>query len=170
MDKVVVTSFTIIAAIVCAVVLFQAVYPAVFRGSSAMASVQDRVGERLRSDVGIIHTAGELDNLQMWQDTNGNGLFDIFIWAKNLGELRVDAIESCDLFLGPEGNFQRIPHQSAAGGSYPYWTYALENSTSWDPTCTLKITVHYATVLSSERYYAKLVLPNGVSDALFFGL
>lgn len=170
MDKVVVTSFTIIAAIVCAVVLFQAVYPAVARGSDAIAVAQSRVGERLRSQVSLVHTTSELDGLGTWQDVNSNGLFDVFVWAKNLGELRVEAIESCDLFFGPEGNFQRIPDQAEAGGNYPYWTYELENGDHWDPTRTLKITVHFSSLLASDRYFVKLVLPNGVSDDQYLSM
>ena len=170
MDKVIVTSLMIIVAVVCAVVLYQAVYPAVIRGSSAIVVAEDRVGERMRSQVEIIHASGELNGLGSWQDTNSNGLFDVFIWAKNLGELRIDAIESCDLFLGPEGDFERIPDQAEAGGAYPYWTWELEKGDYWDPTCTLKISVHSSTILTSGRYYIKLVLPNGVSDTYYLSM
>jgi hypothetical protein len=169
-DKTIVTAFTIIASIACVLVLFQAVYPMVSQGSAAMVSMESRMADRLRSDVGLVHTSGELDADQLWQDTNSNGLFDVFVWAKNLGSLRLEPLESCDVFFGPEGNFSRIPHQSLAGGTYPYWTATLENGATWDPTCTLRITVHFSSVLASDRYYVKVVAPTGVSDDLSFGL
>lgn len=170
MDKVVVTSFTIIAAMACAIVFFNALYPAVVRSSDTMVGLERRAGERLKSQVKIVHAAGELDSEGAWQDINGDEDFDIFLWAKNLGSTRLQAIERCDIFLGPEGDFARIPHLDYAEGGYPHWTYQIENDDYWNPTATIKITVHFSSILTSDRYYAKIVLPNGVSDALYFAM
>jgi hypothetical protein len=170
LENSIVTAFAIIAAVICAALVFNAIYPAVVRSSDAMTSMGHRMDERMRSQVRIIHAGGELDSSQTWQDGNGDGDFDVHLWVKNTGSLRVAAVESCDLFFGPEGNFQRIPHRSMAEGSTPYWTWEIENDSEWNPTATCKITIHFTSVLSSQRYFARIVLPNGVSDDYYFSM
>jgi len=170
LENSIVTAFAIIAAVVCAVLVFNAIYPAVVRSSDAMTSMGHRMDDRMKSQVRIIHAGGELDSSQTWQDGNGDGDFDVYLWVKNIGSLRIAAVESCDVFFGPEGDFQRIPHRSTAEGSTPYWTWEIENDTDWNPTATCKITIHYTSVLSSQRYFARVVTPTGVSDDYFFGM
>lgn len=169
MDKAIVTTFLIMIGMATAVLLFNAVYPAVVESSDAMASMAGRADARLKSQVQIVHAAGELDGDGWWQDTNGNGAFDVFTWIKNVGSVRIIPLEHTDVFFGPEGNFTRIPHQSEATG-YPYWSGQIENGAQWTPTATVKITIHYAAALSSDRYFVKVITPNGVFDEHFFGM
>jgi hypothetical protein len=166
-DKTITTAFLIIISVVMSVTLFNAAYPAVSESSNAMANMTGRAQDRLKSQIEIIHAAGELDGEGWWQDVNGNGLFDTFVWVKNVGSARITAIETLDVFFGPEGNFTRIPHESQAEGQYPYWTYQVENADAWAPTATLKITIHNAYPLSSDRYYLKVITPNGI-DAEYY--
>jgi len=155
LDKAITTAFMVIASVVCAVLVFNAVYPAIIRSSDAMISMKTRIDERLKGQIEIIHATGN----------GSNG----FVWVKNVGSLRIAAVESCDIFFGPEGNFSRIPHQDEAEGN-PYWTYDVEgDSSEWTPTATLKITVHYGSVLSG-RYFVKVISPNGVSDEYYFSV
>lgn len=170
MDKAITTTFLIIISAVMAVLLFNAVYPAVIQSGDAMRAISGRVDERLKSQVEIIHTAGELDSAGWWQDINGNGDFDVFIWTKNVGSTRIIPIERTDVFFGPEGNFVRIPHESEAGGSYPYWTGEVENASQWTPLSTAKITIHYSAPLAQGRYFIKVIAPNGVSDEFLFSM
>jgi hypothetical protein len=169
LDKTIVTTFLIIISMVTAVLLFNAVYPAVIDSSDAMVSMTNRADQRLKSQVEVIHATGELDKDGWWQDTNGNGDFDLFVWVKNVGSTRIVPIEGTDVFFGPEGNFVRIPHQSEAGG-YPYWTAVVENAADWSPTATVKITIHYGAALASDRYFVKVIIPNGVADEYLFGM
>lgn len=151
----------IIAAVVCAVLVFNTMYPAVISGSDAMASMGDRASERLKSQVEIIHATGEVDSSP------------VLIWVKNIGSLRIAAVERCDVFFGPEGNFHRVLHDDYAGeGVYPYWTGEVENGSAWDPTGTLRITIYCdpLDLPSSGRYFIKVVLPNGVSDEHYFSI
>lgn len=170
MDKAIMTTFLIIISMVMGILLFNAVYPAVVESSDAMSLMTNRADDRLRSQVEIIHAIGELDNTGWWQDVNSNGTFDTFIWIKNVGSTRIVALEQMDLFFGPEGNFARISHQSQVGGSYPYWTWEVENANEWTPTATIKITIHYGAPLASGRYFFKATLPNGVSTENFFSM
>lgn len=169
MDKAIMTTFLIIMSMVMGVLLFNAAYPAIVESNDAMSSMTSRANDRLRSQIAIIHATGELDGSGWWQDINGDGDFDIFAWVKNIGSTRITAVDQTDVFFGPEGNFARIPHQSVATG-YPYWSWQLENSSQWTPTATLKITVHYGVPLATDRYYFKVITPNGVSDEYLFSL
>ena len=130
----------------------------------------NRSGDRLSSQIQIVHAAGELDTSAQWDDINGDGDFDAFVWVKNVGSSRITAFDRVDVFFGPEGNFARIPYQEVAGGSTPYWTANVENDDEWAPTATLEITVHYGNAPDTGRFYVKVVAPTGVSDTLVFGI
>ena len=170
MDKQIVTTLLIMAAVITFAMAFQAVYPAVLRSSDALVSAGRTSSDQLKTAVQVIHAAGELDASGTWQDTNSDGDFDVFIWAKHTGSMTISAPETCDLFLGPEGAWLRVPHQNHAAGSYPFWTYTLDSGTRWEPTHTVEITVHHAVTLPGGRYHAKLVTTNGRMAEFTFGM
>lgn len=170
MDKQIVTTLLIMAAVVTFAMAFQAIYPAVLQSSDAMVSAGRVASDRLKTDIQVIHATGELDADGLWQDVNGDGDFDLFIWIKNVGSLSIPAPEAGDLFVGLEGNMARVPHESLAEGQHPYWTYAIEGATRWEPTSTIKITVHHATTLVPGRYVCKYVTTNGLSSESYFGM
>lgn len=154
MDKTIITAMLIIAGVVSAVLLYNTVYPAVIQSGDALTSRQRRIDERLNSQIEIIHAAP-------WGVSN---VKTVHVWVKNVGSSRIAAIESCDVFFGPEGNFSRIPYNTGD----PHWTYQVENGTAWDPTVTLKISIDYVgEPLASGRYFVKVTLPSGVSDEYY---
>jgi hypothetical protein len=150
LDKTIVTALLVIAGVISAVFVFNSIYPAVVQSSDAMTSMERRMNERLKSQVEIIYAA--------------KSGAEVLIWAKNVGATRIVGVESCDLFFGPEGAFSRIPY----GVGSPHWEYVVENGAEWTPTATLRIIVIGYSPLSSGRYFAKIVLPNGVSDEYYF--
>lgn len=153
MDKVIVTTLLIIAGVVAAVVLYNAVYPAVIQSGDALTSRQRRMDERLNSQIEIIHAA-----------PYGVTTKTAYVWVKNIGSSRISSIERCGVFFGPDGNFTRIPY----GTGNSHWTYEIEgDDTEWDPTTTLKIIIDYEETLDG-RYFVKVVLPNGISDEYYF--
>ena len=170
MDKTITTTFMVIISVIAAVMVANAILPAVTRSRDAMVSMRGRLDDRMKSRIALIHATGELDSDTLWQDTNGNGTFDVFVWSKNVGAVRIPAVNSLDVFFGPEGNFVRIPHADHAGGSYPRWEWTIENDSNWNPTATVKITISFASTLASERYFLKVVLPNGISDSVYFSM
>lgn len=170
MDKSITTALLIIVSMIMVLMLFNVAYPAIVESGDAIANMTNRADSRMRSQVKIIHAAGELDYTGTWQDINANGEFDVFIWVKNVGASRLTGLEQVDVFFGPEGNFTRIPHQNESGGSTPYWTFEIENAAEWTPTATLKISLHYQFPAASGRYFVKVVLPNGISDDDFLGM
>jgi flagellar protein FlaG len=146
-----------IAAIVAIIAVANAVLPSVGRTSGALISASGVVEERISSQIEIVHATG--------QDADP----DADAWVKNIGSSTVDPLSRVDVFFGPAGDFQRIP-QGGPGCTAPCWEYTLENGTStWEPTTTLRITIHAASNLTSgTTYYVKVVTPNGIADSKFF--
>jgi len=169
MDRAITAILFTIAGIISAVFVFNAVYPAASRGSSAIVSIAGRIEERIESHIKIIHAAGELDGDGVWQDSNGDGDFDVFIWIKNIGVNRLVAVEESDLFFGQTGDFSRIPYVDHAA-AMPYWEYTIENASEWLPGATIKITLHFSSALSSGMYLVKFVSPNGVVAESYFSM
>lgn len=146
-----------IAAIVAIVAVANAVLPSVGRTSGALISASGVVEDRIASQIEIVHA------------TSQDGSADANVWVKNIGSQTVDPLSRVDVLFGPSGNFQRIP-QGSAGCAAPCWEYTLENSTStWEPSSTLRITVHFSSNLATgTTYYVKVVTPNGIDDAKYF--
>ena len=158
MDKVVTTALLVVAGMVCAIFLFNSVYPMVNRSSQAMISTAEKIDERMQSRINIVHAASE-SNRQT-----------VYIWVKNVGSSRILSIEESDIFFGQEGNFVRVPYVDDAGGSYPQWAYTIENQTEWRTGATVKFTISYDADPGTGTYYAKVVIPNGISDEYYFSM
>ncbi len=170
MDKVITTTLLIIISMVMAIVLFNIAYPAIVEGGDAISSMASRAEDRMKTQITIIHATSELDSSGVWHDGNSIGEFEVFVWVKNVGATRITALDRMDVFFGPEGDFVRIPYQSAAGGPAPYWTAQVENDTQWSPTGTVRITLHYSGPLAQGRYYFKVTVPAGVSADYFWSM
>jgi hypothetical protein len=145
LDKIIVTALLMTAGVISAIMLFNAVYPAVNQGTDAITNMQYRIGDRMKSQIDILHAA------------QAGGV--VTIWVKNTGDTRIAGVESSDLFFGPDGNFARIPY----GAGSPHWEYIVENGAAWLPRATLRVVIYGFSPLSSGRYYIKLTLPNGIS-------
>ncbi len=170
MDKAITSAMLITISMIMVMLLFNVAYPAIIEGGDTIANMTGRSQTRMSTQIVVVHAASELDSDGNWYDANTLGDFEVFAWIKNIGSTRIVAVDRLDVFFGPEGNYVRIPHQSEASGSMPYWTSQVENDTEWKPTATLKITLHYPAALPSTRYYLKVGTPTGVSDDYFLGL
>jgi archaellum component FlaF (FlaF/FlaG flagellin family) len=154
LDKIIITAFLVIAGVVSAVFVFNAIYPAIVESGDAMTSMERRMDERLKSQIEIIHATG-------------NDSSNALVWVKNIGSSSIQVIERCDVFFGPTDNFSRIPHEDRATEA-PYWQWTIENSTEWGPTATLRITIITGGPVLSGRYFVKIVTPSGLSDEYYF--
>ena len=165
-----------IAGIASAAVILNVVQPALTRSSGAVISASAKVDNRLKSDIEIVHTLGELNASSTFADTNGNAKFDIITWVKNIGTAKILSISQTDVFLGKTGAFVRVPHETEVGATtFPRWSFKIENPADptvpeWDPNATLRITVTYDATQSTGNYDLKVVIPNGISDEAFFSL
>jgi len=157
-DKAVTTALLIIAGVVCMVFVFNSVYPMVNRSSQAMVSMAEKVDERMKSRINIVHAA------------NSANRTSVYLWVKNVGTQRIVAIDESDLFFGQEDDFDRIPYTDDAGGGYPQWAYSLENDTEWQTSATLKVTITYDSDPGAATYFTKFIIPNGISDEYYFSM
>ena len=171
MDKVLSTILLVVAAVVCVVLVINAVYPAITSSSGALSSVSASMNERIKSQIKIINATGEMDSGGNWQDTNSNGYFDVFVWVKNIGTEPVVDMGRCDVFItGNNTIWTWIPYVDNAGGKFPQWSYVIGNSTEWGIATTLMIEISYDSPLTSGRYNVKVMIPNGVSDEYDFSM
>jgi hypothetical protein len=138
--------------------VFNSVYPMVNHSSQAMVSMAEQVDERMKSRINIVHAA------------NSANRTSVYLWIKNVGTQRIVSVEQSDLFFGQENNFDRIPYTAAAGGAFPQWSFTLENDTEWQTSATLKVTITYSTDPGTGTYYAKFIIPNGISDDFYFSM
>jgi hypothetical protein len=139
--------------------VFNSVYPMVNRSSQAMVSMAEKVDERMKSRISIVHAASSANRTT------------VYLWAKNIGTQRITGIEDCDLFFGQQDGFERIPYKGEVDVStYPRWDYSLENDTEWQTSATLKLTITFSSDPGTGTYYAKFIIPNGISDEYYFSM
>lgn len=138
--------------------VFNSVYPMVNRSSQAMVSMAEKVDERMKSRINIVHAA------------NSANRTTVYLWAKNIGTQRIIGIEDCDLFFGQQNDFERIPYKGEVDGTYPQWDYSLENDTEWQTSATLKLTITFSSDPGAGTYFAKLIIPNGIYDEYYFSM
>lgn len=149
---------------VSAVLVINSVYPAIVRSGNSLTRVATKLDDRIESQVKVVYATAELDEDGVWQDGGTIGRFDVDFWAKNIGASRILGVEQSDIFFGVEGDFERIPHATDAGGTYPQWSYSIENGTEWTNSVTVNFTILYEASLSSDEYFLKLITPNGAYD------
>lgn len=159
MDEVISNVLLTIGAIIAVSILIAAVYPSVQRMGDTSSAMTKSMSEKMATKINIIHESKV-------------NTTTVDIWLKNIGKQTVgsDALESSDLFFGPKGNFTRATYN---GASTPSWTYTLENDSgegNWDPQETLKVRLVYTETLTSQNYYVKMVLFNGVFAEDYFSV
>ena len=108
-----------------------------------MMRMQAQVDEQMQNQIEIVHASGELDSSGAWQDANGDGHFNVFVWDKNIGSDRIIAIERTS-FLRSPGRLRAHSPPGGRGRRLPLLDLPLENDTAWNPTATLDITIHFA--------------------------
>ena len=158
MDKTITTALLIIAGVVCMIFVFNSVYPMVNRSSQAMNSMAELVDERMKSRINIVHA------------TNSANRTSVYLWVKNVGTQRITNVDESDLFFGLSDNFSRIPYTGDVGEVYPQWDFDIENDTEWQTSATLKITIIYSSDPGAGTYWAKFIIPNGISDEYYFSM
>ena len=153
---------------VSAVLVINSVYPAIVRSGNSLTRMSTKLDDRIESQVKTVYATAELDENAVWQDAGTIGKFDVDFWVKNVGASRLLAIDQSDVFFGVEGDFERIPYTTDAGGGYPQWSYSRENGTDWVNSVTVNFTILYSASLSSDEYFLKFIAPNGAYDDHYF--
>jgi flagellar protein FlaG len=159
------TAMFLMAAIISAGVLINAVFPVIYTLSGTIASSSHKVDERLSTDVKIVTTYA----------SDGNN--SARIWLKNIGTGRIanNDIQKADVFLGGQGDFVRltwVAWETRPLGVDRTWTYDILEDTPnnyWDPGETLYIEAKVAEIPDEEQVvYFQFVLPSGLSRTTTF--
>jgi flagellar protein FlaG len=165
-----------IAGVIAAVAVINAVFPAVMRSSSALTTASGNVDERIKTNISVVQSVGELDTGGSFVDTNSNSLFDFYVWVKNVGSVTVPAPEESDVFFGQPGSIVRIPYVDDSPGTYPNWTYTVEGGGDWDVASTVRIEVRFddgcpgACSQPQGDYFVRVITPNGVATESYFSM
>ena len=106
MDKVITSALLIIASVVAAMALINAVIPAMGESSGALLQANSAAADRIRTDIEIVHVAS---------DTSSGSEDQIIVWVKSVGPNKIAPIEDTDVFLTMPSTVKRISY--AAAGS-----------------------------------------------------
>ncbi|AKG54238.1 hypothetical protein DGWBC_1611 [Dehalogenimonas sp. WBC-2] len=154
MDKAIVTVLLIICGVTATLAIFNGVYPALTQSQSAISSAADQANDRMQSRITIIQA--------------GSSGSEVNLWVKNVGLTTIYNIGQSDLFLESSVSYTRIPYSET---DIPSWSYIISDGQSdWSQTVTIGITIRLTSPLATGNYQVKMVLPNGVSDAIMFGV
>jgi flagellar protein FlaG len=147
-SETIVTALFLIAAVVAAGVLINAVFPVISRTTETFGSVSHSADNQIRTDIKIVNYFAKTPAAE--------------IWLKNIGSSRISSseLDESDVFIGEVGNFTR----SSLIGHYD-----LDVGQWWDPGETLHITLSSGNVpAAGGMAYFAIVLPNGVKRSVEF--
>ena len=145
MDKVITSSLLIIASVVAAMTLINAVMPALGKSSGALLTANSVAAKRIKTDIDIIHASGN-DSAET-----------ITVWVKNVGSEPISPISSSDVILTTPTTVSRLTY--TAGCVSDCWDYTIEDSgTSWVKASTVKFTIK--TTVSTGAFTVSISVPN----------
>jgi archaeal flagellar protein FlaG len=150
-SETIVTALFLIAAVVAAGVLINAIFPVISRTTETFGSVSHTADTQIRTDIKIVNYFAKGTEAK--------------IWLKNIGSSRISAneLDDSDVFIGAVGDFTR----STLKNNYIF----PEDLTGqwWDPGETLQVTLISTKIpVSGNMTYFAIVLPNGVKRSVEF--
>ena len=155
MEKSITSALFIIASIVAAMALINAVIPAAGKSSGALLMANAEAADRISTDIEIIHASGNAT-------TN-----KITVWVKNIGTKNIAPIRASDVILTTPSDVLRLPYVS--GCSSECWDYSIEGSGSdWKQSVTVKFTL--LTSVTTGVYTITLSVVNAVSAVKDFSV
>ena len=154
MEKTITTAILIIASLIAAIALINAVLPATGKSASALATANSEAAKRIKTDIDVIYATGS---------TSGT----ITIWVKNVGAQVIRSVKDSDIIIKKPGGVSRLSYVS--GCSSECWDYTLEdNAAAWTTAVTVKFTV--TTAVAAGSYSVSIAAPNGVTAVKDFSV
>ena len=148
MEKTITTALLIIASVVAATALMNAVIPAANKLSGALLLANADAADRIRTDIEIVHASGNAT-------TN-----KITVWVKNVGSKDIVPVKSSDIFVTTPSDVLRLGYVD--GCSSECWDFSIEGGGSdWIKTVTVKFTI--STSVVAGVYNVKVSVVNAVS-------
>ena len=155
MEKVITTALLMIASVIAATALINAVLPAANKSSGALLSANSVAADRIKTDIEIVHASGN--------DTSNK----ITMWVKNIGTKNIVPISASDVILTTPSDVLRLPYVS--GCSSECGDYFVEDSGSdWKQSVTVKFTL--STSVTTGVYTITLSVVNAVSAVKDFSV
>jgi len=158
MEKAITSALLIIASIIAATALMNAVLPAASKSSGALLNANTVAANRIRTNIEIVHATGNATSDQ------------ITVWVKNIGSRRIIPVNASDIILeAPDGTVTRLPYTS--GCSSECWDYMIEplgSSSDWIDTVTVKFTL--STSVDTGVYSVTVSVSNAVSATKDFSV
>jgi flagellar protein FlaG len=153
------TAMFLIASIIAAAVLLNAVFPVVYTMTGTFSQSSHEADQRIRTDIKIINSFAKSGVAQ--------------VWMKNIGTNRIsyNEINMSDVFIGAPGDFESVPLRDGALGGNG-WSYRVLEDTNnwWESGETLHLTAESAKIPSvkGDIVYFQFVSVNGVVRATEF--
>ena len=155
MDKVITTALLLIASVIAATALINAVLPAANKSTGALLAANSVAADRIKTDIEIVHASGN--------DTSDK----ITLWVKNIGTKNIVPISASDVILTTPSDVLRLPYVS--GCSSECWDYLIEDSGSdWKQSVTVKFTL--STSVTTGVYTITVSVVNAVSAVKDFSV
>ena len=155
MEKVITTALLLIASIIAAMALTNAVLPAANKSSGALLAANTVAADRIKTDIEIVHASGN--------DTSNK----ITLWVKNIGTKNIVPINASDVILTTPSDVLRLPYVS--GCSSECWDYSIEGSgLDWNQSVTVKFTL--STSVTTGVYTITVSVVNAVSAVKDFSV
>ena len=154
MEKVITTAMLVIASLIAAIALINAVLPATGKSASALATANSEAAKRIKTDIDVIYATGT---------TSGT----ITIWVKNVGAQIIKSVKDSDIIIIKPNGASRLSYES--GCSSECWDFTLEDSaTDWTTAVTVKFTV--TTEVAVGNYSVSVAAPNGITAVKDFSV
>jgi len=148
-DKAITSGLLIIASIVAAIALINAVIPALSKSSGALVTANASASDRIKTDIEIVHATGDTTSKK------------VTVWVKNIGTTTINNITASDIFLDTPSSVSRLAYTS--GCTSDCWDYVLEGgATNWKNTETVKFTLTLSSLVAGV-YSVRVSVFNGVS-------
>ncbi len=153
------TALFLIAAVVAAAVLINAMFPVIYTMSGTFTTSSREADERLRTDIKIINTYAHSGSAQ--------------VWIKNVGTKRIAAeeINRSDVFIGAPTDFESVPKKVGSLGGNG-WDYVIleDDNRYWDNAETLHLTVESSRIPTNrgDIVYFQFVSLSGTVRSIEF--
>lgn len=147
------SALLMIATIIAAVALINAVFPSIYGMSGSITTMTSNVNDRMKCDIKFVYETNDQYN-------------NLTAWIKNTGKVQilVTNFNNTDVFFGEVGTVMK--RAVLNGTSAPNWTYTIENDDGngrWDSGETLRINITSDQTFKAGRdYKVRVVLYNGV--------
>jgi hypothetical protein len=153
------TAMFLIASIIAAAVLLNAVFPVIYTMTGTFSQSSHDADLRIRTDIKIINTYAKSGAAQ--------------IWMKNIGTSRIayNEINMSDVFIGAPDDFESVPHKSGFLGGNGWSFVVLEDTNAWwesGETLHLSVESSKIPVAKGDIVYFQFVSVNGVVRAAEF--